>query len=158
LCQMARACRRRLTARESPTAGAAWAMMRRPPRAGARAGWVRGAAAPVLGSGSRPMDMQDTTSYRRIQASCHCGNIRVTFDWPGAGPVIPVRACGCALCTKHKAVWTSHPQGRFSLQVADDSAVTRYRFGTRTADFHICLTCGVVPLATCLIEGARYAV
>jgi hypothetical protein len=36
--------------------------------------------------------------------------------------------------------------------------VTRYRFGTKTADFHICSTCGVVPIATCIIEGARYAV
>jgi hypothetical protein len=62
------------------------------------------------------------------------------------------------LCTKHKAVWTSHPDARFNLQIADDSQVTLYRFGTKTADFHICLTCGVVPVATCMIEGIRYAV
>jgi hypothetical protein len=82
----------------------------------------------------------------------------VTFDWPGSGPTIPVRACGCALCTKHRAVWTSHPNGRFYLHIADNSEVTRYRFGTKTADFHICLTCGAVPVATCMIEGTRYAV
>jgi hypothetical protein len=34
----------------------------------------------------------------------------------------------------------------------------RYRFGTRTADFHVCSTCGVVPIVTCEIEGRRYAV
>ena len=82
----------------------------------------------------------------------------MTFDWPGSGPTIPVRACGCALCTKHRAVWTSHPNGRFYLHIADNSEVTRYRFGTKTADFHICLTCGAVPVATCMIEGTRYAV
>jgi hypothetical protein len=102
--------------------------------------------------------MPDTATYRRINGSCHCGNIRIAFDWPGAGPTIPVRACGCALCTKHKAVWTSHPEGRFHLRIADESRVTQYRFGTKTADFHICLTCGVVPIATCVIDGTRYAV
>src|SRR5689334_22176203 len=102
--------------------------------------------------------MQDPISYRRIHGSCHCGNIRFTFDWPGLEPSIPVRACGCALCTKHRAVWTSHPNGRFYLLIADEKQVTRYRFGTKTADFHICLTCGVIPIVTCLIEGTQYAV
>lgn len=106
----------------------------------------------------RQYDMHDPVSYRRIHGSCHCGNIRVTLDWPDSGPTIPVRACGCALCTKHRAVWTSHPDGRFFLRIADDSRVTRYRFGTKTADFHICLTCGVIPVATCVIEATRYAV
>jgi hypothetical protein len=102
--------------------------------------------------------MQDPASHRRIHASCHCGNIRVTFDWPDPRPTIPVRACGCSMCTKHRGVWTSHPKGRFSLQIADDTRVTRYRFGTKTADFHVCSTCGVVPIVTCVIEGTRYAV
>jgi hypothetical protein len=100
--------------------------------------------------------MNAPASVRRIHGSCHCGNIRITFDWPEAGPTIPVRACGCALCTKHRAAWTSHPDGRFQLRIADESRVSRYRFGTKTADFHICLTCGVVPIAT--LEGTRYAV
>ena len=102
--------------------------------------------------------MQDPISYRRIHGSCHCGNIRFTFDWPSSEPRIPVRGCGCSLCTKHRAIWTSHPDGRFYLLIADDTQVTRYRFGTKTADFHICLTCGVIPIVTCLIEGTRYAV
>ena len=95
---------------------------------------------------------------RRIEGSCHCGNIRVTFDWPDSGATIPVRACGCGLCTKHRAVWTSHPDGRFHLRIADDSRATRYRFATKTADFQVCSTCGVVPIVTCVIDGTRYAV
>jgi hypothetical protein len=102
--------------------------------------------------------MHDAVSYRRIHGSCHCGNIRFTFDWPESGPTIPVRACGCGYCTKHKGVWTSHPNGRFSLHVADAAQATQYRFGTKTADFHVCSTCGVVPIVTCMIDGARYAV
>jgi len=36
--------------------------------------------------------------------------------------------------------------------------VTRYQFGSKTADFHVCRACGVVPIVTCTIEGTRYAV
>ena len=84
--------------------------------------------------------------------------MRVTLEWPSSVWPIPVRACGCSMCTKHRGVWTSHPEGRFHLQIADASKVSQYRFGTKTADFHICLTCGVMPIVTCLIEGTRYAV
>lgn len=96
--------------------------------------------------------------YRQIRGSCHCGNIRVTFDWPDFGTTIPVRACGCGLCRKHRAAWTSHPDGRFGLEIADEARTTRYRFGTKTADFHVCLTCGAIPIVTCTIDGVRYAV
>jgi hypothetical protein len=102
--------------------------------------------------------MPDAISYQRIHGSCHCGNIRFTFDWPDSGVRIPVRACGCGHCRKHKAVWTSHPDGRFDLRIADNSRVTQYRFGTKTADFHVCSICGVVPIVSCVIDGARYAV
>lgn len=106
----------------------------------------------------RLINMHDPVAFRGIHASCHCGNIRVTLDWPDSAPTIPVRACGCNLCSKHRAVWTSHPNGRFSLQITDDSRVMRYRFGTKTADFNVCLNCGVIPIVTCVIDGTRYAV
>ena len=102
--------------------------------------------------------MSDAISYRRIHGSCHCGNIRFTFDWPGLGECIPVRACSCGHCRKHRGVWTSHPNGRFDLRIAHNSRVTQYQFGTKTADFHVCSTCGVVPIVTCVIDGIRYAV
>ena len=33
-----------------------------------------------------------------------------------------------------------------------------YRFGTKTADFHLCQSCGVIPVVTCMLEGRQYAV
>jgi hypothetical protein len=102
--------------------------------------------------------MIDEISLRQIHGSCHCGNIRFTLDWPGPGQAIPVRACGCGHCRKHRGVWTSHPSGRFRMSVADPSQSGQYRFGTKTADFHVCRTCGIVPIVTCVIDGARYAV
>ena len=95
---------------------------------------------------------------RQIHGSCHCGNIRFTFERPEDGPTIPVRACGCAFCRKHRGVWTSHPGGSFRLAVAEPAKVAVYRFGTRTADFHVCAACGVAPIVTCTLDGARYAV
>lgn len=97
-------------------------------------------------------------SLERLNGSCHCGNLRMSFSWPEPGQPVPVRACSCTLCTKHKAVWTSHPQGRFALEIGEEARLLRYRFGTRTAEFHVCLGCGVMPLATSTIEGRRYAV
>src|SRR5579859_5425505 len=97
-------------------------------------------------------------SNRHIRASCHCRNIQVAFERPGSGANIPARACGCDMCTKHGAAWTSHPEGRFTLRIADEARVARYRFGSKTADFHVCLTCGVIPIVTCTMDGMRYAV
>ena len=40
----------------------------------------------------------------------------------------------------------------------DPAQVHLYRFGTRTADFHVCTNCGTVPIVTCELDGKRYAV
>lgn len=95
---------------------------------------------------------------RRIHGSCHCGNIRFEFDSPHGSATIPVRACGCSFCQKNGGVWTSHPDGPVRLLCDDLSRVERYRFGTKTADFYVCSTCGVAPVAVSDIDGTSYAV
>lgn len=102
--------------------------------------------------------MSDPVPTRIIRGSCHCGNVRFTLEWPNPQRTIPARVCDCAFCTKHGAAWTSSSQGRFQLQITDERRSARYQFGTKTADFHVCLTCGVVPTVTCAIEGRRYGV
>jgi hypothetical protein len=102
--------------------------------------------------------MPDPDAIEQIHGSCHCGNMRFRFEWPEPGSPIPVRACGCDLCSKHKAVWTSHPNGRLSLAIADNAQINRYRFGTRTADFHVCKVCGVMPVTTCIISSRTFSV
>jgi hypothetical protein len=93
-----------------------------------------------------------------IHGKCHCGNIAFEFEIPGDPPEIPVRACGCSFCVKHGGVWTSARGARLAVAVRDPSLVSKYAFGTRTADFHVCARCGVVPLASCTIEDRLYAV
>ena len=93
-----------------------------------------------------------------ISGRCHCGNISFSLLWEPEPSEIPARACTCSFCTKHGGVWTSCPNGSLKVVVADPSQVSRYAFGTKTATFHICACCGVVPVVTSEIEGHLYAV
>ena len=93
-----------------------------------------------------------------IRGRCHCGNVAFDLAWEGDAAKIPARACGCTFCRKHAGVWTSHPGSRLAVKIADDSLVSRYEFGTRTATFHVCARCGVPTLVTSTIDGCVYAV
>jgi hypothetical protein len=74
----------------------------------------------------------------RIAVGCHCGNLRLELKWPVGAEEMPARACGCSFCTKHGGIWTSHPAAQLMLHITDPAKATQYRFGTGTADFHIC--------------------
>jgi len=93
-----------------------------------------------------------------ISGSCHCGNISFTLTWAPEPSEIPARACTCSFCTKHGGVWTSCPTGSLKVTVLDSSLVSKYAFETKTAEFHICSRCGIVPVVTCRIDGRLYAV
>jgi hypothetical protein len=93
-----------------------------------------------------------------ISGNCHCKNISFALDWVPEPSMIPARACTCSFCTKHGGVWTSCPTGSLKVTVDDPSQVSKYTFGTGTADFHVCSRCGVAPLVTSRIDGHLYAV
>ena len=93
-----------------------------------------------------------------IVGGCHCGNMSFTLDWTPEPSEIPARACTCSFCTKHGGVWTSCPGGSLKVSVRDRTRVSKYAFGTKTAEFHICSACGIVPVVTSRIDGREYAV
>lgn len=93
-----------------------------------------------------------------INGACHCGNISFALAWEPSPAEIPARACGCSFCVKHGGVWTANPYGALKIVVKDPALVSRYVFGTCTAEFHVCARCGVVPVVTSKIEGRLYAV
>jgi len=99
--------------------------------------------------------MQELTP---ITGSCHCENIRFALRWPASETEIPVRMCGCSFCQKHNGAWTSHRQSELTIQIEDQSFVSKYRFGTGTADFFVCSVCGVVPFVLSNIDENFYAV
>ena len=94
----------------------------------------------------------------RISGSCHCGNITFSLDWRPEPAEIPARACSCSFCLKHGGLWTSCPMGSLRITIRQPALVSRYSFGTRTAEFQVCSTCGVVPVVTSRIDGRLYAV
>lgn len=94
----------------------------------------------------------------RIAGQCHCGNVAFTLDWRPEPTQIPARACTCSFCTSHGGVWTACPAGSLRVTQRDSQRVSRYEFGTKTAQFHVCAICGVVPVVTSLIDGRLYAV
>ena len=95
---------------------------------------------------------------RTITGGCHCGNIRYRLLWPVTDDVISARACGCTFCRPRRATYTSHAEARLEAAVADEADLSRYRFGTSTAEFFVCRRCGGMTFAVSEIEGRRYAV
>ena len=93
-----------------------------------------------------------------IKGRCHCGNVGFELTWPGDAVTIPARRCGCTFCQKHGGVWTSNPAGALTVRIAHPAQVSRYEFGTGTAEFVVCARCGAVPLVTSRIDGRLYAV
>jgi hypothetical protein len=93
-----------------------------------------------------------------MTGSCHCKNISFTLDWQPQPATIPARACGCSFCVRHGGVWTACPAGHLRVVVRRPARVSKYEFGTKTAQFHICVDCGVAPLVTSAIQGRTYAV
>ena len=94
----------------------------------------------------------------QMHGKCHCGNIALALEWDGDVHAIPARACGCSFCVKHGGVWTSHPRAALTVTIGNAALVSEYAFGTRTATFHVCRGCGVVPVVTSTIDARTYAV
>jgi hypothetical protein len=86
------------------------------------------------------------------RARCHCGALALSFRTERPPERWPKRVCPCSFCRARGAVHTSDPAGSLAIRLAAGAALIRYRFGTRTADFLICGTCGGYLGAT--TEGA----
>jgi len=76
------------------------------------------------------------------EGRCHCGAIGFTFRTAVDPEAWPVRACQCGFCSRHGARTTADPAGSIAFHVHDPSALVRYRFGMRSADFLLCGHCG----------------
>ena len=44
------------------------------------------------------------------------------------------------------------------MTVTDQAKVTKYKFGTNTADFYVCAICGIVPFVLSEIDDKTFAV
>lgn len=94
----------------------------------------------------------------QVTGRCHCGNISFVLQWRPEPVLIPARACSCSFCLKHAGLWTTCPAGSLRVEVRDASWHATYAFGTRTAEFHLCTRCGIVPVVTSRIDARLHAV
>jgi hypothetical protein len=79
--------------------------------------------------------------------ACHCFNIQLRLQSDKASSDLGVRTDTCSFCNKHHALYVSDPSGELHIALREANLVERYRFGTKTADFLLCKTCGVFVAA-----------
>jgi len=101
--------------------------------------------------------MADETRTR-FEGACHCGAIQVTLSVAEGAARLSPRHCGCDFCQKHQGLYVSAPDGELEIDIAGQSAVNRYSFGHKTAEFLVCRTCGVVPAVVSEIDGTLYGI
>lgn len=91
--------------------------------------------------------------------TCSCGAVGFSY-WSELPPSAwHLRACQCALCARHAAVYTTDPAGRVEFVIDDPSAVERQRSGSGTLDFICCRRCGDLVGAVAVTSlGERAAV
>ncbi|WP_247671047.1 aldehyde-activating protein [Pseudoalteromonas sp. MMG005] len=72
-----------------------------------------------------------------FSASCHCGNINVTFD----ASIDSLTSCNCSICHRLGALWGyTHPN---NVSVSfHRSAPISYCHGDQCIEFHHCALCG----------------
>ena len=90
-----------------------------------------------------------------LTGGCHCGNLTLRFLPTKAAAELGARACTCTFCRRRRMRWTSDPDGRVEITVKDPGELSRYRFGTGTADFLICRRCGTLAAAISHDESPR---
>ncbi len=80
----------------------------------------------------------------KINGGCQCGNVTVEAELSGAFETYNPRVCDCEFCSKHSAAYLSDAQGSLVIAIANESDVSRYRQGSKTAEFIVCKQCGVL--------------
>ena len=95
---------------------------------------------------------------RVFPGGCHCRNLEFRFETATAPERLSVRACGCSFCSRHGARTASDPEGRVRIIVHDASALIRYRFALKTAEFLVCGRCGIYVAAVAGDAAARHAI
>ena len=89
---------------------------------------------------------------------CHCGNLSVRLRLTRPAREHTLRACACSFCRAHGTRTVSDTNGLFEVWARDWSLIAPYRFGSQTADYLVCRSCGVYIGAVCQTNSGLRAV
>jgi hypothetical protein len=92
------------------------------------------------------------------EGGCHCGNLRLRLSLTRPAAENATRSCTCSFCRAHATRTVSDPLGQIEIWASDRARVERYRFGSGTADYLVCRTCGVYIGAVCQTDQGLRAV
>jgi hypothetical protein len=95
--------------------------------------------------------VSDVASPGAYRGSCHCGAVSFLLKSSKSPEEFAVRSCQCGFCRSQSASWTSDPEGELEVRIS--GPVHRYRFGTKSADFLVCTTCGLTPAVVSVSGG-----
>lgn len=90
-----------------------------------------------------------------LTGRCHCGTLSLVFNATRPVSELGARACTCSFCRARRLRWTSDPNGSVKISIAHEPDLSRYRFGTNTADALICRRCGCVLAVVSHDEPSR---
>jgi hypothetical protein len=74
-----------------------------------------------------------------IEASCHCGVVRIEIDHAPQ----EVTECNCSICRRYGVLWAYYSPSQVQLSPTD-GATNIYMWDDRSIEFHRCNTCGCV--------------
>lgn len=81
-----------------------------------------------------------TAPLRTLSGGCHCRAVRFTVQVdPSTARVV---WCNCSICTMKAYAHLIVPAGALRFET-DPSALSEYRFGSRTARHLFCRSCGI---------------
>lgn len=91
------------------------------------------------------------------EGRCHCGALGFSYTTNLPANSWSVRACQCSFCRAHAARCTSDPKGSVRFRIDKPSALVRYYFALRTAEFLLCGSCGVYLAAVVSTQRGRFS-
>ncbi|APE45468.1 aldehyde-activating protein [Sulfitobacter alexandrii] len=75
-----------------------------------------------------------------IKASCHCGAVEVTAHLPDG--LEGATRCTCSFCKRRQGAAVTATTASVRVTKGAEN-LTRYTWGTHTAQHHFCKTCGI---------------
>jgi hypothetical protein len=88
-----------------------------------------------------------------MEASCHCGAVRIEVEVPPA----QLTSCNCSLCRRYGTLWAYYRPAQVRI-VQGAGTTVAYVQGERTLAAHHCPTCGCVTHWASLTGADRMAV